>query len=58
MFVARPQKLKVIKSLLAAGADVDKAQDDGRTPLILFCQLGPLEVVEMLLDAGVDFLPY
>ena len=38
--------------MLAAGADKDKAMDDGYTPLYIASYLGYNEVVEMLLKAG------
>ena len=34
-----------------AGADIDKAMDDGATPLLIACQNGHLDVVRALMDA-------
>ena len=40
--------------ILAAGADKDKADDDGWTPSIRAASNGHVEIVEMLLAAGAD----
>ena len=44
--------LEVVRLLVDAGADKDKADDDGRTPLWMASQNGHLEVVRVLVDAG------
>ena len=40
--------------LIAAGADKDKADKNGTTPLFLAAQNGHLNVVQSLIEAGVD----
>ena len=40
--------------LLDAGADVDKANEEGDTPLLLALRAGSVEVARMLMDAGAD----
>jgi ankyrin repeat protein len=40
--------------LLAAGADVDAANDMGRTPLMFAVMFGRRAMVELLLEAGAD----
>ena len=42
----------MVKDLLGAGADVNKAGEDGRTPLYWAAQGGHGDVVEHLLGAG------
>jgi hypothetical protein len=44
----------VVQSLLEAGADVDKARDDGWTALIIASKKGHVPVVQALLQAGAD----
>jgi ankyrin repeat protein len=44
--------LEVVKTLLAAEAEVDKADNDGKTPLSWASRYGHLEVVKTLLAAG------
>ena len=46
--------LEVVRLLIDAGADKDKARTDGATPLYIACQNGHLEVVRLLIDAGAD----
>ena len=43
--------------LLQAGADVNKANDNGVTPLNIASDKGHLPVVERLLAAGADLAP-
>ena len=45
---------KVIKDLINAGADVNKADNFGKTPLYTAYFNGKLEVIEVLLKAGAD----
>jgi ankyrin repeat protein len=40
--------------LLAAGAEVDHASNDGETALILAAQGGHVEVIQALVTAGAD----
>lgn len=44
----------VIRHLLAAGAQVDAATEDGRTALMAAAASGNIDVVQLLLDAGAD----
>ena len=44
--------LEIVKWLLAAGADKDKATSDGDTPLIWAAHRGHVEIVQVLLAAG------
>ena len=46
--------LEIVKCLLAAGADTDKVNSDGRTALIRAARGGHGEVVQLLLSAGAD----
>jgi ankyrin repeat protein len=43
-----------VKGLLAAGADVGKANDDGYTPLHEASERGHTQVVRALISAGAD----
>ena len=46
---------QIVERLIAAGADVDKADtDDGTTPLYVAAQNGHHPVVERLIAAGAD----
>ncbi len=45
---------KLLKRLIAAGADADGATQDGTTPLMLAAYQGDLKSVQVLLDAGAD----
>ncbi|KAH9630893.1 hypothetical protein HF086_014634 [Spodoptera exigua] len=44
----------VVSKLLAAGADPDKADAEGRTPLIAAAYMGHADIVKALLDAGAQ----
>ena len=44
----------IVSRLLSAGAETEKADDDGWTPLILAADGGRVEAVEMLPAAGTD----
>ena len=44
----------IVILLLAAGANVDKQANNGKTPLILAAQYGYIEVVKELLKAGAN----
>ena len=46
--------LPVVQALLHAGADADKARDNGCTPLSIASEHGILPVVQALLQAGAD----
>ena len=43
-----------MRALLSAGADKDKARDDGATPLFAAAGKGHIEVVRALLSAGAE----
>jgi len=43
-----------VQKLLDTGADVNKAENDGWSPLILSAEVGNIQIVQMLLDAGAD----
>ena len=43
-----------MRLLIEAGADLDKANNDGWTPLWIASQNGHLEVVRLLVEAGAD----
>ena len=45
---------KLLKCLLRAGADKEKANKDGWTPLIVASNKGHTEIVEILIRAGAD----
>jgi len=51
---ARRGDLRSTRLLLAHGARVDHAGDDGRTPLMLAVMFDHAEVVGVLLEAGAD----
>ena len=42
------------KLLLDSGADINKADNDGWTPLYIAAQNGYVEIVKLLLDSGAD----
>ena len=44
----------VVKALIEAGADVNKARDDGWTPLYTAASNGHEAVVKALIEAGAD----
>ena len=46
--------LEVVRLLVDAGADKDKAHNDGWTPLHRACFKGHVEVVRLLVEAGAD----
>ena len=55
LFVATEHgHLQVIRLLLEANADKEKALEDGATPLFIAAQNGHLEVVRLLLQASAD----
>ncbi|MCC2669319.1 MAG: ankyrin repeat and box protein 3-like [Armatimonadetes bacterium] len=45
---------QVVYALVCAGANVNQADDRGRTPLMHFVRLGLPDVVELLLEQGAD----
>jgi ankyrin repeat protein len=46
--------VEVVKQALATGADVERRDAHGRTPLMLACRAGSFEVVKLLVEAGAD----
>jgi len=46
--------MDVITELVTHHADVNKGDHSRRTPLIIACELGHLELVRLLLDHGAD----
>ena len=46
--------MEVVRALLDRGADVNQADNDGTTPLIIVSGTGHVEVVRALLDRGAD----
>ena len=44
----------MVKALIEAGADVNKAADDGETPLYTAASNGHEAVVTALIEAGAD----
>jgi ankyrin repeat protein len=43
-----------VRALIELGADVNKARNDGVTPLYIAAQVGHEAVVRALIEAGVD----
>ena len=48
------QKHSVVQLLIDAGADVEAQNRLGRAPLHCACEIGELDIVQMLVEAGVD----
>jgi ankyrin repeat protein len=46
--------IEIVKLLLGGGADINKADNDDRTPLWKAARKGHFEIVKLLLDSGVD----
>ena len=44
----------VIRALVTKGADINKAMNDGTTPLLIASQEGHVEVVRVLVEKGAD----
>ena len=44
----------VVQVLIDAGADIEKKDSYGRTPLLLACTVGYLDIVKMLIQAGAE----
>jgi cytohesin len=44
----------MVRALIEAGADVNKAADDGRTPLFMAARKGHEAVVRELIELGAD----
>eukprot|EP00658_Telonema_sp_P-2_P076721 TRINITY_DN6775_c0_g1_i1.p2 TRINITY_DN6775_c0_g1~~TRINITY_DN6775_c0_g1_i1.p2 ORF type:complete len:105 (+),score=34.15 TRINITY_DN6775_c0_g1_i1:197-511(+) len=53
-FAAQNGHTEVVRELLGAGAEVDKAAENGATPLSFAAQNGHTEVVKELLGAGAE----
>ena len=56
MMVAQDGHLAVTQCLLEHGVDVDKARDDGWTPLHIACHEGHVEVVTCLMNWGASLI--
>ena len=54
MLASRRGHLEGVKLLCEAGADKDKADQNGRTALMVASRRGDLEVVQLLCEAGAD----
>ena len=54
LVAARHGDLKEVQKLIAKGADVNMADDNGVTPLIFAAMAGKTDVVRELLKAGAD----
>ena len=54
MYASQNRHLEVVRLLCEAGADKDKADQDGHTSLILASQAGHLEMVRLLSEGGAD----
>jgi hypothetical protein len=50
----RDGRLEMVKCLLSAGADIEKADNKGQTPLICAAITGKDEVIQLLLSAGAN----
>ena len=46
--------MDIARLLLEAGADVNKATNDGATPLLISCLEGQVDVVRLLLEKGAE----
>ena len=46
----------VVRALVTKGADVNKAENDGATPLLIASQKGHVEVVRVLVERRADLL--
>ena len=44
----------VVQVLIDAGADIEKKDSGGRTPLLLACERGCLDIVKVLVQAGAE----
>ena len=53
-FAAHGGHHEIATALLAAGANIDQARNDGATPLCLAVAVGHVEVVRLLVRAGAD----
>jgi ankyrin repeat protein len=54
MIAAQKEDLDVLACLLEVGADVDKAENQGTTPLYWASQRGRLDTVRCLLKHGAN----
>ena len=48
--------LEGVSRLIEAGADINKAENDGWTPLMMAAEFGHGDIVKYLLDSGADVL--
>ena len=55
MYIASQEgHVDVVRVLVEHGADMNKARNDGATPLIVASRVGHLEVVRVLVEQGAD----
>ena len=54
LIAAHDGRLAEVRALLAAGASVNQAMEDGATPLFISAQQGHLDVVKALVAAGAS----
>lgn len=54
LIAVKKRDTDAVKKLLASGADIEKKDDDGRTPLIIAARAGDTPTVRVLLDAGAN----
>jgi len=55
LFIAcENEYLEIVKLLIENGADINKSDNYGQTPLFIACQNGYLEIVKLLIENGAD----